>query len=127
MTDTSFRPTLYLLDICPFCFKVQMFLAETGRSGDFNIVSVSEDSPEKSSVREKLSQHFEKVTFPTVETAPGQFLNESDTIIAHFAGETDVNSLPAYALYEKTILPELNRLWKENLEMKSRQHNDQSR
>jgi hypothetical protein len=38
-------------------------------------------------LREELSPHFDKVTFPTLQYAPGQFMNESDAIIARYADQ----------------------------------------
>src|SRR3546814_6184318 len=57
MTDTAFRPTLYLLDPCPFCFKVRVFLMEAGLTEKVEIRSFGQGE-EMEAVRAEIAPHL---------------------------------------------------------------------
>lgn len=120
MTDTSFRPTLYLLDGCPFCMKALLFLSEAGRIADIDLRRFLPGSADEAAVRAELSPHFEKVTYPTVKVSPDGYINESDVIIDRFGDGVDRSSLPAYAFYTDSVMPAMLKLWKENHAMKAK-------
>src|SRR3546814_2562119 len=71
MTDTAFRPTLYLLDPCPFCFKVRVFLMEAGLTEKVEIRSFGQGE-EMEAVRAELAPHLSKISFPAAELEPGR-------------------------------------------------------
>lgn len=81
---TEFTPILYLKSSCPFCLKVAAFLAEAGVFGSLEIREFWPDDDREQVLREELSPHFEKISFPSLQYAPGQFMNESDAIIARY-------------------------------------------
>ena len=83
----EFRPVLYLKSSCPFCLKVAAFLSEAGVFGTLVIREFWADDKEEQALRDELAPHFGKVTFPTLQYAPGRFMNESDAIIARYANE----------------------------------------
>lgn len=120
MSDASFTPVLYLKDKCPFCLKTRLFLLEAGLLGRFEIREFVPGDDKEQAIRAELAPHFEKVTFPTVQVAPGQYLNESDAIIARYAGEAHVDpkTLPAFSAYTDGVLPQLFNLYRENAELK---------
>lgn len=83
----EFTPILYLKSSCPFCLKLAAFLSEAGVFGSMIIREFWPDDERETALREELSPHFDKVTFPALQYAPGQFMNESDAIIARYAGQ----------------------------------------
>lgn len=95
---TEFTPILYLKSSCPFCLRVTAFLSEAGALGSLTIREFWPGSEQEQALREELAPHFENVTFPTLQYAPGRFMNESDTIIARYADELslDPEAMPFY-------------------------------
>ena len=83
----DFTPTIYLKDKCPFCFKVKVAALETGLLDEVNVREFVPGEPEEQAIRDTLSPHLEKVTFPAAEIAPGKFLADSDGIVAELAGK----------------------------------------
>ena len=96
----EFKPVLYLKASCPFCLKVAAFLSEIGAFDKFELRQFwpDEDDQREAPIRAELAAHFEQASFPTVQYAPGKFLNESDAIIAHYADcyGIDAQALPFY-------------------------------
>lgn len=94
----DFRPILYLKLSCPFCLKVAAFLAEAGLFGNFKVRDFWPGDEREAPVRAELSPYVETVSFPTVQVAPGEFLAESDAIIARYAGAAgkDPAAMPFY-------------------------------
>jgi len=91
MSDPAFTPVLYLKDKCPHCLKARLFLLEAGLLGDFQVREFVPGTPDEQAIKAELAPHFAKPSFPTVQTAPGAYLNESDDIIAHYAREAGVD------------------------------------
>ncbi len=121
MTDTPFRPVLYLKDRCPWCLKLRLFLLEAGLIDRFELrVFVPGDALE-AEMRAELEPHVEKVTFPIAQTALGQYLPDSGVIIDHYAAEfgVDVASLPTLDQYVRGPLATLTALRKEIAELKA--------
>ena len=120
MTDASFTPILFLKDKCPFCLKVRLFLLEAGLLGRFDIREFVPGDENEQAIRSELAPHFEKVTFPTVQLAPGEYVNESDAIVARYAAETglDPRELAAYRWYTDGVMQTLFTLFRENAELK---------
>lgn len=94
----EFTPILYIKSPCPFCLKVMAFLSEAGVLGSLAIREFWPDDEQEQTLREELEPHFEKVTFPTLQYAPGRFINESDKIVARYADELslDPETMPFY-------------------------------
>lgn len=107
MTDPAFRPVLYLKQSCPHCLKLRIFLLEAGVLDRFDQRRFCEDDDNEAPIRAELAPHFEKVTFPAAEVAPGAFMRESGDIIALYAREwgIDAAALPIYAAYADSVLP----------------------
>jgi spore cortex formation protein SpoVR/YcgB (stage V sporulation) len=123
MTKTEaaqFRPTLYLLEGCPFSFKAFLFLSEAGTLAGFDIVEVASGSVEEAAVKDQLAAHFEKVSFPTVQFERGKFMNESDAIIDRYSDGNSPDIYPVFSFYARSVLPGIKSLWKENKELKAR-------
>jgi len=107
MTQSPFRPVVYLKSTCPFCLKLRIFLLEAGLLDRFDQRLFTPGDEEEDAIRAELAPHFDKVTFPTVQYAPGAFMNESDAIMAHYAAEAGIDpaALPIFSAYAGSVLP----------------------
>ena len=123
MSTSEFRPTLYLLHQCPFCLKLMIYLSESGLLDRFDRVVFEADSKEQTQVRESLSAHFDKVTFPAAEVAPGDYRKDTDTLIAYFAerGGADPSSLTLLSYYDSGVKEKVIELFMENRALKEKQ------
>lgn len=117
---SEFKPILYLKESCPSCYKVRLFLLESGLIHGFEQREFAAGDEREQAVKDELAPHFEKVTFPTVQYAPGKYMRESDDIIAHYAHQHGVRSsgLHIFSIYNDILLPRLRRLNRENKELK---------
>lgn len=120
MTNTLFKPVVYLLQGCPFCMKLRIFLLEAGLIDQVDIRLLTQDSDELRQARDTLSVHLPKVGFPTVELTPGQYLAESDAIIDWFATRNgiDIATLPTFQDFVSGIFTGHISLYRENMTLK---------
>ena len=120
MNDTVFKPIIYLLHGCPFCMKVRVFLLEAGLIDQVDIQLIEDGSEEGRQVTEKLAAHLPKVGFPTAELTQGQYMTESDDIIAWFAkgAGIDVETLPTFQDYVGGIFDRHLGMYRENMQLK---------
>lgn len=123
MTSPSFRAILYLKDRCPWCLKLRLFLLEAGLIGQFELRTFAPGDDAEEAIRAELAQHFEKVTFPTVQNAPGAYLRDSEAIIQHYAKEAGIDpaSLPTLDQYVRGPIARMAALRKEIAELKAAQ------
>lgn len=121
MTET-FRPVLYLKKGCPFCFKLRVFLLDAGLLSDFTIRRFAEGTDEEKAIRDELQPHFDKVSFPSAQVAPGKYKNDSDELIAFYAKEAKIDpvSLGTFQAYVEGPFSTLMSLFKENKELKKK-------
>jgi glutathione S-transferase len=117
----DFVPILYLKAGCPHCFKLSLFLLESGLAGRFERREFAPGDEHEAGIRSELGAHHEKPTFPTVQLAPGRYMNESDDIVRHYAEEmrVDLDSLPLFRTYADKLLPRLRNLARENKALKA--------
>jgi len=94
----EFKPVLYLKLSCPFCLKVAAYLSEAGVFDRFELRAFWPDDGNEAAIRNELAPHLEKVTFPALQFAPGEFVADSDAIIERYRSETgaDPAELPFY-------------------------------
>ncbi len=120
MTDTTFTPVIYLKDKCPFCMKIRIFLLEAGLLGDVKVRDFVPGSDEETAIREEVSPHLEKVSFPAAQLEPGKFMADSDGIIAKLAAEAKVDParMPVLSAYVNGPFQSIMTLYKENMELK---------
>lgn len=120
MTDTSFKPIVYLKQNCPFCMKVRLFLLEAGMGETVETRDFAEGTAEEDAIRAELLPHFEKPSFPTAQLEPGRYVAESDDIIAFLAEKSahDPANMPVYRNYVDGPFALAMKLWKENQELK---------
>lgn len=121
MTDTAFRPVLYVKEGCPFSLKVRLFLLEAGLLDKVTVVQAP--TPEQHrQLANMLAARLGKASFPTAEIAPATLLAESDALVAHFAKDagTDPAELPTYQAYASGVFPRLMQLHRENAEFKQK-------
>ena len=116
----GFKPILYLKDGCPFCFKLRVFLLDAGLLEGFTLREFSEGTDAQKTIREELSPHFDKVSFPSAQISPGIYQKDSDGLIAHFAEETgaDLATLDTYQAYVEGPFARIMSLFKENKALK---------
>ncbi|WP_395334925.1 glutathione S-transferase N-terminal domain-containing protein [Novosphingobium sp. BL-8H] len=107
MADNDFRPVLYLKATCPHCLKLRIFLLEADLLDRFEQRMFAQGDENEAAIRAELAPHFEKVTFPTVQYAPGKYMNDSDAIIAHYADAETIDhaDLPIFGTYANSVLP----------------------
>ena len=116
MSTVSFKPKAYIKEGCPFSFKLLLFLAESGMTGQVDIIRCDPESPQFEEIKSRLQAGLHKAaTFPTVEIEPNRYLSDSDALIEHFAAKRkiDTGRLPVLSFYLQTILPQLLRLHEE--------------
>ncbi|WP_428392294.1 glutathione S-transferase N-terminal domain-containing protein [Lichenicoccus sp.] len=120
MSDT-FTPVLYTKTDCPFCFKARLFLLESGVANQVELRNYVPGGAEEQEVRAKVAPHVEKFSVPVLETAPGEFLPDSDAIIDHLTRKHGATrDLPLLAAYRQHILGKLLEVYKELQQLKAK-------
>jgi glutaredoxin len=121
MTD-AFRPTVYLKDKCPFCMKIRIFLLESGLRDRVTVKDFTPGTDAEQQIRAEVSPHLEKVSFPAAEIAPGEFIADSDGIIARLADGASVDpaKMPVLKAYLDGPFQSIMTLFRENRELKER-------
>lgn len=119
MTSTTFAPVVYVKQGCPFCLKLHLFLLESGQL-DRVILLEGETPEEHQRLANQLTERMGKASFPSAEIMPGEYLAESDALIAHFAAiaGVDPNKLPTFDAYANKVLPAFQKIYRENMELK---------
>jgi glutathione S-transferase len=120
MDDIVFKPIIYLLHGCPFCMKLRVFLLEAGLIDRIDIQLVEGGSEDKREVTGKLARHLPKVGFPAAEITQGQYMTDSDAIIAWFAegAGIDPRTLPTFQDYVGGIFNRHLAMYRENVQLK---------
>jgi hypothetical protein len=113
MTDTPFTPTIFVKQDCPFCLKLRIFLLESGLLDTVTLREFVPGTDDEAAIRAELDGRVEKITFPTAELAPGEYLSDSDAIIARLAGphRVDPATLPTYRAYLDGPLKRMQALY----------------
>jgi glutathione S-transferase len=121
MPQSSFTPTLYFKNGCPFCFKVRLFLLEAGLTDRVSIRSFEPGTQEEEAMRAELAPHLARISFPAAELEPGRFVTESDEIIAFLASHAgrDPDSLPVLRQYVDGPFKQIGLLFQENRALKA--------
>jgi hypothetical protein len=107
----DFEPVLYLDENCPSCFKLRLFLLDSGLIGSFEQREFTLGDEREQSIRSELAPHFEEPRFPAVQYAPGKYLDGADAIIDHYAHsrKVDFDALRLYRTYVAILLPLVRR------------------
>lgn len=118
----SFKPILYLKKGCPFCFKLRVFLLDAGLLDRFALREFAEGTDDEKNIRNELSPHFDRVSFPTAQIAPGSYKKDSDELVAHFAREagTDPACLDTFQAYVEGPFALITSLFQENKALRKR-------
>ena len=116
----DFKPTIYLKDKCPFCFKVRVAISETGLADQLIVKDFVPGDENEAAMRAELAPHFEKVTFPAAEIEPGKFIADSDGIVAWLAEKAgrSTDDLEVLGHYLRGPFSSMMTLYKENGELK---------
>lgn len=99
---SDFTPILYMKTSCPHCMKLGAFLVEAGIWDRFEIRGFFEGDENEAAIRAELTAQFEKASFPTLQHAPGEYMKESEDIIALFADELGLD--PANMSYYQYMI-----------------------
>ena len=120
MSENAFQPTVYLKQNCPFCMKVRIALLEAGLGDTVQTRNFVPGEPEEDAIRAELAPHLEKVTFPTAQLTPGQYVTESDDIVASLCAiaGTEPSAMPVLTNYLEGPFASMMRLYRENSELK---------
>lgn len=121
MNSASHKAKAYLMSDCPFSFKFLLFMTEAGLLDAIDVQRCDRTDENYQEVRAMLKEKAGNASFPTVETAPGIFMNDSDGLIAHFAAEhgiADTNP-PVLQFYLDGVFASVNRMFGENRDLKA--------
>lgn len=105
---SDFMPTAYVKTNCPFSFKFRLFVTEAGLSDQFAFVELDVNAPshvnDKAALRADVGHAH---TFPVVEISAGEFMDDSDALIAHFANlhGIDHTQLATLNFYRNGVFP----------------------
>lgn len=103
---SDFIPTAYVKTNCPYSFKFRLFMTEAGL---LDQIAFEPMDPTSDGYAEKRAAVGERIghdpVFPLVEIAPGEFLSDSDAMIAHFAAKhgVDADALPTLQFYKEGL------------------------
>jgi glutathione S-transferase len=120
MNNAPFKPVVYLKAFCPFSQKVRILLLEAGLLDRVEVRDFTPGGDEEQGIRRELTPHFEKVSIPAAQIAPGHYINDSDAIVATLAEMygIDLERLPTLKNYIGGAFKQLMDLYKENRELK---------
>lgn len=104
----NFIPIAYVKTNCPFSFKFRLFVVEAGLADQIDFVELDVDAPshakDKMDLRDRVGRAH---TFPIAEVTKGEFLEDSDALIRHFAEQNGINDaeLGALNFYRNGLFP----------------------
>lgn len=105
---TDFTPRAYVKTNCPFSFKLRLFVAEARLDDQIGFEVLDVLSPTHAADKADLKARVGRAhTFPIAEVAPGEFMDDSDALIAHFANlhGIDQTGLATLDFYRKGLFP----------------------
>ncbi|MBW4329427.1 glutathione S-transferase domain-containing protein [Stakelama sp. CBK3Z-3] len=120
MTNTPFRPRIWLLKECPFCLKLRIALNEMGLDERVDYIVFDKGDDTEADLRRRLTDAGIKPSYPAAEVAPGEYAAESDDLIARYAREAGVDpetDLPLLAYYKAGVFPRFVEMFKTLKEM----------
>lgn len=120
MNNAPFKPVVYLKAFCPFSQKIRILLLEAGLFDKVEVRDFTPGGDEEQAIRSELARHFEKVSIPAAQIAPGHYINDSDAIVAKLAQmhSVDPERLPTLKNYIGGAFKQLTDLYKEKRELK---------
>ena len=120
MTETT-ADKAYLLLGCPFCFKFLLFMTEAGLLDQIEVITLDHSAPDYGDTKQSLEEKAgRKVSFPTVEIAPGVYESDTQALIDHYRAKGGIGdaSLPTLEFYEQGLFQNVVNLFKENMALK---------
>lgn len=120
MSESTFKPVLFLKQHCPFCLKLRIFLLEANLLDFVSLREFLPDSDHEQTIRAELEGKIEKITFPTAELTPGEYRSDSDGIITRLAEKVGIDTamLPTYRSYVDGAFKRMQALYIENINLK---------
>jgi len=117
---SDFKPTLYLNHRCPFCLKLMIFVREAGMWDDFALEVFEPGSDAHAAIKEKLASHFDSVTFPSAQIAPGEYMKDTAALIARFEEQSGKSAadMPLLDYYQTGVMKQVGELFMENKRLK---------
>ncbi len=121
MTDETAKPILYLKQNCPFCLKLKLFALEAGLQDELSVREFAPGDAEETAIRAELDSKVEKVTFPTAQLQPGEYMTDSDGIVDALAAryDRDLSKLPVFQSYVSGAFKKMMEFFKECQELKA--------
>jgi glutathione S-transferase len=121
MTDHAFTPVLYLQQNCPFCLKVRIAVLETGQADAVDLRVFVPGTPEEAAIRAELDGKLAKITFPAALFGPGEYVADSDAIVAALAERAGRRpaDMPVYTAYLDAAFQPMMGLFQENKALKA--------
>ena len=121
--SSDFMPRAILKLDCPFSLKFRIFLHEANLADRFRFDVVEEGTSAYDEAKQTLEEADTEASFPGVETAPGEYMSDSDTLIDHYAEKfgIDRTRLPLLNYYEEGVFEFAVNLFEENQELKEEQ------
>ena len=104
----KFLPKAYVKTNCPFSFKFRLFAVEAGLADQIDYVELDVDAPSHAKDKMDLRTRVGRAhTFPIVEISDGEFMEDSDALIAHFSKQNGINeeNLAALRFYRNGLFP----------------------
>ena len=105
---SEFTPIAYIKTNCPFSFKFRLFVTESGLTENFAFVELDVNAPSHTVDKANLKAMIGHAhTFPVVEVSAGEYIDDSDALISHFAGlhGVDHSQLATLNFYRNGLIP----------------------
>ncbi len=104
----DFAPKAYVKTNCPFSFKFRLFALEAGLAETMEFIELDVDASSHASEKSELRSRVGRAhTFPIVEIAEQEFMDDSDLLIEHFAKLHDIDDsqLSTLNFYRDGLFP----------------------
>src|SRR3546814_17880229 len=97
-----------------------IFLSEAGLLARFDVRKFTPGDANEQAVRDELAPNFEKVSFPVVQVAPGQYMKDSEALTSHNADEASIDPSGMVMLNDTTsgVFEQFITLFKVNMALK---------
>ncbi len=94
---------------------------ETGQADALDMRVFVPGTPEEQAIRAELDGKLAKITFPTAQLAPSDYVADSDAIVAALAARTGraLADLPVYNAYLEAAFQPMMGLFQENKALKA--------
>ena len=123
MTDQNIFPIIYLMQTCPFCLKLRIFLHEAGLADAVTFATFRQGDETHQQLRSRMEAAGQQPSFPAAELSQGTFTTGTDQLIEHFAGEAGINpaSMPLLNYYSEGVFKNYMQMFRDLRELRDAQ------